>query len=1011
MIISPGLKHAPWDEVSSQGDTEDKVKKEMISLDVMYTGSSDVEGTPKKKKYMLNSETQDIETNPLTPKRKKSGDVHIEEQKDQEASTNKGEKRSHKAGREADDMADGASSSSIICHWENNEKIKKSHEGKDTKRLHKDQDVTKGSSYSEITDLEGNSKEKKKKKKAKKDHKEQLLDNSLVEKLSPDDTQHVKKKKKKKKGGEDLHGDGSAEESSSRIKSTGYTEISEQVDESQDLSEKALKKKKNKRKHDHHHHQDDMAEDDAASFSSVYQEKNKKIKKSHEVEDPKRLSRDDGLPEEALYKEPANIKDSLKKKKHHLLVEELLTTDAQHVSKKTKRKNGGDKSHKQQDFNEELVTKRKQQDGSETTEQVEETMDQAADRSVETLLISDTQPVKKKRKDEEGVQGDGLTEDLSSHRKSSDGSEAQEQVHESRDQIEKPKKRKKDESPQKVEDIALEDVSSSAAPCGDEASYDTEDRTRRRKKKKSKKDQSECPVEESNYDAQCTSKKKREKTKRKDGGDESHRPHETETVDQAEVYVRKKKKKKKHSHSREDTYHIRTEEMQPEDDGPAVVQQSSLSQEGAGNMEGDGEDDTEQTSTSGQSRHQTSVPTGAEQNPTTQDEREEVHNEGGHRPNFSVENTERSVIRRRQRRSSIQEQDLALIQEYFPKMKSRAVMKKTFFTYELEQLRMAKQKGILYRTGQFSIEEDELIKKNVEKFISEVEIQSAVMLFHPYAFPEHSRRIHQIKRKFKFKQRIGVIERGAKLFQFATRTGRYTEEEVKQLKKYHELHGKDYQAISVLMSRSIYSTRFKINEITREVNYGPWSTEETNRLITAVKEFIVDSLQKENNSVEVPVTIPQKKLYKGIKWVQIQEKVGTRGSKYCRAHWTNIISMRMNDGVNPFKGKLGRLTSIRMIKWLHDAKVMDYGDVKWDKLCDSIGNLTPFGAQAKLLYLKKRIKGYKTKRLNEIVDHLYNKTLPKLEAKVSLSCPVKPEIREEFLFSEMFREYSESNEL
>ncbi|XP_069842262.1 transcription termination factor 1-like isoform X2 [Dendropsophus ebraccatus] len=1152
MTISPGQKYKGWDGASDYCDTEGKVKKKkrkIISLDVMYTGSSDVQETPKRKKYMLNSETQDMETNPLTPKRKTSGDIYIEEHKAKEASL---KKKRHEAEREAYGItADGASSSTVHHQQQYNQKIKKSHGAKDTKRLNKDEFVTEETSYSENTNLQDKSKEKKKngeekrkkkdnkeqlldnssveesltihnqhrnkkkkkqkdgealqgdegmdedvdqsepavkkkkkkdgrhqeadditadngapssivlyeeenqsikkshktkdlkrlhkdekfieeslsskmaipesrsekKKKLKKDHGEQYLDNGLIEEPSTIDTQHVKKKKKKRKGGEDLQGDGSAEESCSRVKSPGETETSEQVDESQDLSEKTVEKKKKK----DDYHQDDMAVDDTAS-SSVYQEQNKKIKRSHKAEDPKRLSRDDRLPEVALYKEPANIKDSqsLKKKKKKLCLlvdssaEELLTTDAQHANnKKTKRKDGGDESHKQQDFTEEREKKRKQQDDSKSTVQVGETMDQAADRSVETSLISDTQQVKKKKKQKDGgsVQKDGLTEELNSHRKSSDGSETQEQVDGSRYQTEKPKKKKKkrkDESPQGVEDIAVDDVSL-AAPCGDEASYYTEDRTRH-KKKKSKKHQSECPVEESNHDAQCTIKKKREKTKRKDGGDESHGPHETETVDQAEVYVRKKKKK----HSK------RREETQPKDDAPAEVDQSSHSQETAVKMEGDREHDTEQTSTSGQSRHQTSVPTGAEQNPTTQGNREEVHNEGGDRPNSSVNIAEKIVRRQQRKPPSIRKQDLVLIREYFPHFKSPDKMKRALVTHELERLRIAKQKGILYRTGHFTTEEDELIKKNVEKFISQVGIQSAVMLFHPYKFPEHSKTVNQIKRKFNFTQRIAdglyrlssdVIERGAKLFHFATRTGRYTEEEVRQLKKYHELHGKDYQAISVLMSRSQESSYFKINDIIREASHGPWSTDETNCLITAVKEFILDSLQKENNSTKVPVTILKRKLYKGIKWVQIQDKVGTRGWTLCKAHWTNIISMRMNYGVHPFKGELGKLTSIRMIKWMRDAKVRDYGDVKWDQLCDSIGNVTSFGAQLKFIKLKQQIAGYKDKRLYEIVDILYEKVMPELEAEVSLSLPPKPEIREEFLFSEMFREYSEYDEM
>ncbi|XP_069799387.1 LOW QUALITY PROTEIN: transcription termination factor 1-like [Dendropsophus ebraccatus] len=970
----------------------------------MYISSSTMEGKPKRNKQ--NSKIQDTESAPSTPKRKNTGDVT-----DQENSSKR--KKEHHQGTD-DITADAASPFSIILYQEYNENIKKSHKAKDTKRIHKKKHFTEETLYSELADLEDSSKKQKKKVKNR---------NNSVEDSVTIDIGHTNKKQK---GGINLAENSFTEELVSQRQCPKGSETPKLVDEGVDQSLTAANKKKRKRKHGPHQETTDITAHNASSPIVLYQEEHENIQITHKSNDPKRLGKDSRLLKEALCREAADIKgrQRLKKKKRHLLAdssaEELLITDAQHGSKKkTKWKDGGDESHKQQDCTEEREKKRKQPDSSETKEQMEENMDQAADRSVETLVTYDTQHVKKKkkRKDGGGVQDDGLTEELSSHRKSQ---ETQEQVDRSLDQIEKPKKKKKRkyESPQEVKDIAVDDASSSAAPCGDEASYDTEDRTRRKKKKKSKKDQSECPVEEWNHDAQCTSKKKREKTKRKDGGDESHSPCETETVDQAEVHVRKKKKKKKHSHSREDTSDIRTEETQPEDDGPAVAQQSSPSQEGAGNMEGDGEDDTEQTSTSGQSRHQTSVPTGADQNPTTQDEREEVHNEGGDRL-VPKEGRKRKMPKM----PSIREQDLALLEEYIPNIKNRTSKSMYFLiVQELERIRIAKQKGIVFHNGLFTAEEDEQIKKNVEQFMSRVGIESAEMLFHPYKFPEQKKTIRELRTKFQFLQRIAeglyrttrnVFDRGMVLYENSLGKGRFSNEEVRQLKKHHELHGNDWRTIGSLMNRSASSSRLRVAVLRHDVNRGVWSIEEKNRLIAAVKENVLNSLEKVKRNNEDLVTVPKRKLYTGINWVQIADKVETRNYKFCLQKWCKIVLLRMNYGIHPFKETLGIQNNIKIIKWMYDSKTKETRDIKWDKLCEYIGNVTKHIIQKKFLALKGMIDGWRKMRLHEIVDLLYNEKLPELEQKLFAAgeTPIEPEKKDEFLISEIFQEWSELDEI
>ncbi|XP_056394380.1 transcription termination factor 1-like isoform X2 [Hyla sarda] len=907
------------------------------------------------------SAVQTHHTKKKRKKRKDGGDLQsdgfTEEGDDQsERSVKKRKEESH---LEADDIAANDASSSVVFYLEENEKIKKSQKTKDSKRLHGDEQCIEETTYSKVTDPEGRS--ERKIKKPMKDHGEQCLDKKLVEESSVD-TQHAKKKTKGKDGG-DHQEYGFTEELFTQRKSSDGKETLEQVDQSE-----TYVKKKKKRKEEPHQETDDIAADDGAP-TIVYQEKNQKIKKSHKAKDTKRLHGDEGLPEEALYREPADITDkqSLKDKKDRLIENSLA----------------------------------------------------------EELLISETQQAKKKKKLK--ISGElkdyGFTEKFPSYRKTPDGSDAPEQVDECLDQVKKIKKKKRKHQPhQEAKDIAVEDVYSIGLhedePSYSEPNY-TEDRPSQTKKKKSKKVLEDSSVEELlNHDAKRTNKN----PELKGGRDESHRQHgftETteqvvETVDQTEVHVKKKVKNKKHLDRSEETSDISAQETQPE--GGQSLQSRVV--ESDGNMR-----NREQTPTSGQSRPQTCASTDTDQNPATQDKCEEAQSEGDNGSATLGKNTEKVVVKRQYKMPFIREQDLALLEEYFPQLKSLSTKAVSELVHqELERVKIAKQKGIVFHSGTFTIEEDEQIKKNVQKFMSEFGIESAEMLFHPYKFPEQKNTIRKIKKTFQFTHRIAeglhrttkqVRFRGWVLFENFTTKGRYSEDEVRQLKKYLELHGKNWRTIGSLLDRSYLSCEIRSNLLRHDVNRGAWSKEETNRLIAAVKEFVLDCLRREKSNDEELVTVPKKNLYTGIKWVRIEEKVETRHHKFCQRKWFDIVMLRMNNGIHPFKGTLGIQNNIKMIKWMYESKVRDSRDLKWDKLCDDIGNFPRDIAQKIFLRLKQKIKDFKTKRLYEIIDVLYKEKLPELEAKLSAAeeIPVEPKKKNKFLISEIFQEWSEIDEI
>ncbi|XP_075690658.1 transcription termination factor 1 [Rhinoderma darwinii] len=965
----------------------------------------------------------------------------------------KKKKRKDEPHREAEDLAvDHASS--IVHHREDNKEIEKSHKAKKLKGLGEDEELTEEALSSKPANVDDGPRLKKKKKpkkndgerlqedrlnpdtqhtsgekkkrkgggghredddekcpegskspeqvnecvsqakkrvkktkKPKKNGGERLLEDRLVEESLTPDTQHTSGKKKKRKGGGGHQGDNDE-------KHPGGSKTLEQVDECVSRAEKRVKKKK--RKDEPHREAEDLAVDHTSSIVH-HLEDNKEIKRSRK--DQKGLGGDEGLTEEALSNEPANVDDGprLKKKKKpkknggERLREDGLNPDTQHRSgEKKKRKGGGghreddDEIHLQHCITEELSSQRKYPDGSGTSEQVEESVDQAE------------KPVKKKKK-----------------RKDESHQEA-------------------DDAPTSVVLYKEENIRKSPKTKdrmrhhGDEPPYseltDTEDRPSRKKKKKPKKDHGERLLEglmeESAPDAQHTSKRKRKK--RKAGREESdwkqvsveklftQREHQggTEQVggsgEQTGEPV-KKRKKKRNSQRGEETPEIATQETQLEDvEGLAEGSLSSHCRavESDGDMEGDEEEQTDHTSTGIRSRTETMA--SADQNPATQEEHDDIQ-DGDNRLNTSAKKTRKtkpSVL------TLLPDNDLALLEEYFPKIKTLGYDSFCqYVTHELERVREAKKQGIMFRHGRFTVDEDEKIRQNVQTFMSQVGIDSAELLFHPYKFPNMKKSIEQMKRTFNFRHRIGeglyrtateVTMRGSKLYERSGISGRYTKEEVQQLKAYHELHGNKWLTIGTLMDRTGFSAQLKVSQLRRELNFGPWSVEETNRLITAVKEFVLGTILKEmnnNTTEEELVTIRKEKLYKGIPWVKMESLVTYHFFFYTLLFFTisyNTLSC--------------------LIRRLYDSNMRDIGDVKWNELSNMLGNVPTTCTQIHFHKMKKTVPGWKTMRLYEIVDYLYCNTLKKLEAKLSVvkEYPIEPETKDEFLIREMFCECAES---
>ncbi|XP_010077876.1 PREDICTED: transcription termination factor 1 [Pterocles gutturalis] len=344
---------------------------------------------------------------------------------------------------------------------------------------------------------------------------------------------------------------------------------------------------------------------------------------------------------------------------------------------------------------------------------------------------------------------------------------------------------------------------------------------------------------------------------------------------------------------------------------------------------------------------------------------------------------------------------------------------------DLTRFKQFKKQGISVRFGRFSQKENDQIRKNVEEFLSITGIDSAEKLLFTSRYPEEKETISRLKANNLFCEKLSegiprpwrlIYYRARKMFDSNNYKGRYTKEEKEKLKKYHALHGNDWKKISEMMSRSNLSVAMKYSEIKSAINYGPWSKEETQKLMQAVEEVIRKRIETEDaeslsssTKSHRDLLIDREKLCQKLPWTEIEAKVGTRYWRQCKQKWTTILTKKMTKGQQLYRGTKALQAKINLIKRLHEMELEDSNEVNWEELRHIIGDVPRAYVQAKFYKLKVTcVPLWRKKSFSEIIDYLFEKKLPELEAKLEkrkgkhLSPSTTTEQKKSFRLSEIF---------
>ncbi|OWK10819.1 hypothetical protein Celaphus_00005114 [Cervus elaphus hippelaphus] len=268
--------------------------------------------------------------------------------------------------------------------------------------------------------------------------------------------------------------------------------------------------------------------------------------------------------------------------------------------------------------------------------------------------------------------------------------------------------------------------------------------------------------------------------------------------------------------------------------------------------------------------------------------------------------------------------------------------------------------GVTIKFGKFSVKENQQLERNVQEFLSLTGIENADKLLYTDRYPEEKSVITDLKRKYAFRVHIGkgiarpwklVYYRAKKMFDVNNYKGRYSKGDTEKLKIYQSLHGNDWKKIGEMVSRSSLSVALKFSQISGQINHGAWSKTETQKLIKAVEEVILKKMSpQELNEMdsklqlnpEGRLSIVREKLYKGISWVEVEARVETRNWMQCKSKWTEILTKRMTNGRDVYRGVNALQAKINLIesvtgRGLYEINVQDVNEIDWEDLASIIG--------------------------------------------------------------------------
>lgn len=211
---------------------------------------------------------------------------------------------------------------------------------------------------------------------------------------------------------------------------------------------------------------------------------------------------------------------------------------------------------------------------------------------------------------------------------------------------------------------------------------------------------------------------------------------------------------------------------------------------------------------------------------------------------------------------------------------------------------------------------------------------------------------------------FAIYRRVLRMYDRRNYIGKYSSEEVEQLKSLKEKHGNDWATIGAAMGRSASSVKDRFRLMREHCHSGKWTVEEEQRLSNAVHEL---SSAASGDFITA-----------GISWAAVAERVGTRSEKQCRSKWLNYLNWKEKGGQEWTKQD-----EIQLITRIHEMNLQDENDLDWQVMASNWSSVrSPQWLRSKWWALKKHVPESDMGTFEAIVSFLFHNYIPTLQNKI-----------------------------
>ncbi|XP_076338132.1 cyclin-D-binding Myb-like transcription factor 1 isoform X2 [Tachypleus tridentatus] len=271
-------------------------------------------------------------------------------------------------------------------------------------------------------------------------------------------------------------------------------------------------------------------------------------------------------------------------------------------------------------------------------------------------------------------------------------------------------------------------------------------------------------------------------------------------------------------------------------------------------------------------------------------------------------------------------------------------------------------KGHIWKQGMWSKDEVEILESNIRHYCEQNSITDPATVIFEMSKDERKDFYRTIAKGLN-RPLFSVYRRVLRMYDLKNHVGKYTPEELEQLKQLRKVHGNDWQTIGVLMGRSASSIKDRCRLMKDNCNQGKWLPAEEKRLADSVYEL--------SNA------FPGEMISSGLSWAAVAERVGTRSEKQCRTKWLNYLNWKEAGGVEWTKED-----DITLICRVYSLGATDESHVDWSELAKGWSSVrSPQWLRGKWWALKRHVPDANKLPFPENCDYLYKHYAEKIRLK------------------------------